>query len=139
MKLLNLIDSLYERYKTDEKFATFLKESGFYEGILSLLKKRAGVSKPAIKEQIKADSDEQHSDLISNSHDTNEISNSDGFSKIIFEDLKIKRALSEHIVSQEHLLSQNDIRESFSYLAKNFNNVQLHQGEIWVIEYMGGL
>ncbi|MFX1499797.1 MAG: hypothetical protein ACFFDH_02395 [Promethearchaeota archaeon] len=71
--------------------------------------------------------------------DENLISSSDGFSKIIFEDLKVNRALSEEKVAQEHLLNINDIRECFSYLADNFNNVRLHQGRTWVIEYIGGL
>ena len=133
------MDYLFKRYKQDKEFGAFLRDSGLIELILRR-KNINSISKEGINTTAVKSIKTKNSSFKAVKETTKfEISNSDGFSKIIFEDLKIKRALSEHIVSQEHLLSQNDIRESFSYLAKNFNNVQLHQGEIWVIEYMGGL
>lgn len=134
IKLAEIIDHLFVKYKEDKAFGPFLKESGLID---TLIRKS---TIPKTTESLTPNKEpEKSTGIKSEVKNEIEISNSDGFSKIIFEDLKIKRALSEHNVSQEHLLSQNDIRESFSYLAKNFNNVQLHQGEIWVIEYMGGL
>ena len=139
MKLLDFIESLYEKSKDDPDFTEFLRKSGISYGILNLIKQSKlkslqndyeEQSNPEINSNLRISSNEK---LIP------DISNSDGFSKIIFEDLKKKCVLSQDKIAQEYLLNRKDIRECFKYISENFNNVQLHQGKIWVIEYIGGL
>jgi len=139
IKLNEFIDYLFERYKQDKEFGAFLKDSGLIEVIL---RKRKVISQSEQKNKVPASKTNMEERPVSKPlEDTTEIeiSNSDGFSKIIFEDLKKKRVLSEDKIAQEYLLNREDIRECFKYLFESFNNVQLHQGKRWVIEYTGGL
>ncbi|MFW9879597.1 MAG: hypothetical protein ACFFG0_41505 [Candidatus Thorarchaeota archaeon] len=137
IKLIEIIDYLYEKYKNDNNFAKFVNETNLIVQIIQSLRKTGNVNKLNLEnvQKVKVSkSDDHFGEPIENL-----IANSDGFSKIIFEDLKINRVLSEDKAAQEHLLNKSDIRECFSYLASNFNNVRLHQGKTWVIEYTGGL
>ncbi len=135
--MLDMIDSLYKRYQTDKNYAKFLKDAGISEGILNLFKK--ATIREKISKNFQDNNREEGKIDKSTESDEKTISNSDGFSKLLFEDLKIKRVLSEDNVAQEYILSQNDIHECFSYLSKNYNNIKLYQGKTWVIEYSGGL
>lgn len=137
IKLIQIIDYLYEKYKIDSDFAKFVNETNLIVQIIQSLRRKNNINVIST-EKIQKASSPQLTEQIDEPIE-NPISNSDGFSKIIFEDLKIKRALSEDKIAQEYLLNRNDIRECFSYLAKSFNNVQLHQGKTWVLEYIGGL
>lgn len=137
IKLIEIIDYLFEKSKKESDFAKFINDTNLVSQIIQSLRRKKNISKINV-ENVQKDSSSQSIEQIEEPLE-NQISNSDGFSKIISEDLKIKRALSEDKVAQEHLLNKNDIRECFSYLADNFNNVRLHQGKTWVIEYTGGL
>jgi len=137
IKLTEIIDYLFEKYKENNDFANFINDTKLIERIIQPFRGKKNNSLKNtnnFKIDTKLQPIERHEKPVEN-----EISNSDGFSKIIFEDLKMKRAFSEDKIAQEYLLNRKDIRECFSYLAKNFNNVQLHQGKTWVIEYTGGL
>jgi len=140
MKFFEIINYLFNRYKKDKEFANFINDTDLINKILQAFRKKK-LNFKSIPTDIEIPKIEYSGDEVEYSENKmeNKISNSDGFSKIIFESLKIKRVLSEDNVAQEHLLSKKDIRECFSYLSNNFNNVQLHQGKIWVLEYTGGL
>ena len=134
IKVTDIVDYLFEKYKENKDFSDFINETNLIDRIIQSLRRKTYKTDEVQKSPAKNPTPKK------NETSTNlSISNSDGFSKLIFEDLKIKRALSEDKVAQEHLLSQNDIRECFSYLSKSYNNIKLYQGKTWVVEYSGGL
>ena len=137
MNIKELVNYLFEKYKKDKEFASFVKETDLINRLIQASRRK---SRDAIKTPEKLTEDINSAIPEGKNEKTGiTIRNSDGFSKIIYEDLKKKRALVENQISQEYLLNIEEIRECFIYLTKNFNNVQLHQGKKWVIEYTGGL
>ena len=136
MKMKNFIDYLFQKYKEDKEFGSFVKETDLINTLLQNLRRKdqipSKITEKVVFDKISSKNEET-------TGEEPPISDSDGFSKILYEDLKRKRALSENQVSQEYLLNKNEIKSIFSHLSENFNKVRLYQGDIWVLEYTGGL